>query len=123
MKARTPRPRIILLIVLVLVLVSVVGVVLVLRAQGDWKDGTYTGEAPGHGGPLAVSVTVRGGRIATVTVVSHRETPILSDAAIARIPASIVQRQTWQVDSVAGATVTSTAIREAVRNALGPAAR
>ena len=81
-------------------------------------DGTYTGTASGMGGAVNVSVTVEGGRITAIDITGHAETPGVSDPAIQQIPAAIIEAQSTDVDGVAGATVTSTAIREAVAAAL-----
>lgn len=51
-------------------------------------------------------------------MVSHNETPGISDAAIETIPAAIVEAQSTDVDAVATATFTSNGIKEAVDNAL-----
>ena len=101
------------------------GVILFIAgcSQGKWKDGTYTGEAAGNNGPVKVSVTVKAGKISSVEVVEHKETPVLSDPAISQIPKSVVKKQTWEVDSVSGATRTSDAIKNAVKNALENAAK
>lgn len=87
-------------------------------------DGTYEGCANGMGGELTVSVTVEGGRIADVQIDGHGETPGISDPALEQIPAAIVAAQSTGVEAVAGATVTSEAIKSAVEAALsgeGPA--
>lgn len=81
-------------------------------------DGTYTGSDNGMGGALKVSVTVEGGRIAAVDVLSHQETPGISDPALEKIPAAIVEAQSTEVDGVTGATLTSNAIKGAVDAAL-----
>ena len=51
-------------------------------------------------------------------MVSHTETAGISDGAIEKIPAAIVEKQSTDVDTVSGATVTSKAIIEAVNAAL-----
>ena len=87
------------------------------------KDGEYTDAVVGHnGGDLTVKVVIAGGKIASVEVVSHTETPGISDAPIASVPAAIVAGNTVDVDTVAGATVTSNAIIDAVVKCLEQAA-
>lgn len=81
-------------------------------------DGVYEGSANGMGGAVKVSVTVSGGKITAVEVVEHNETAGISDPAIEQIPAKIVDAQSTDVDAVASATVTSEAIKEAVKAAL-----
>ena len=76
------------------------------------------GEATGMGGKLTLSVTLNGDAISAVEILSHTETPGVSDGAIEQIPAAIVANNSADVDAVTGATVTSRAIMEAVKNAL-----
>ena len=83
--------------------------------------GTYEGEGNGIGGPVKVAVTVSETAIESVEIVSHSETAGISDPAIEKIPAAIVEGQTLAVDAVAGASVTSGAILTAVEQALAEA--
>ncbi len=82
-----------------------------------YKDGTYEGDATGMQ-PLKVSVEVKDGKIADVEVTEHAETEGISDPAIEQIPDLIVEKNSTDVDAVAGATITSNAIKEAVNKAL-----
>lgn len=90
-------------------------------AKGGLKAGTYTGKAQGRNGPVTVSVTVTAKAIKKVVVDSHTETPGISDAAFDKIPAAIAKKNTLNVDTVTGATVTSNAIIEAVADAVSQA--
>lgn len=83
-----------------------------------YVDGTYTGEANGMGGAVPVTVTVEGGKITAIEVGEHKETPGISDPAIAQMPQAIIDAQSIEVEAVAGATITSDAIKTAVANAL-----
>lgn len=84
--------------------------------------GTFEAEAPGvFGEAVKVAVTVSDTAIEKVEVVSHNETAGISDAAIERIPAAIVESQSLAVDTVAGATMTSKAILTAAEAALAAA--
>lgn len=93
-------------------------VVAVQNALG-LTDGVYAGEGNGFGGPIALEVEVKDGQIAEITIVSHSETPYLSDAAFEAVPASIIATQSTEVDAVSGATASSLGIIAAVENALG----
>ena len=86
-----------------------------------YNDGTYTGTAAGRNGDVKVSVTVNGGKIASVDVVQHEETPGLCEGAIAEVPAAIVKKNSTKVDAVSGATITSKAIMAAAEAALANA--
>ena len=87
-------------------------------ADGGYTAGTYTAQADGNNGPVTVEVVVDDASIVSVTVTDHAETPGISDPAIERIPASIVEGQTLAVDAVAGATNTSKAILAAAEDCL-----
>ena len=80
--------------------------------------GVLTGTADGFGGPITVSVTMDGDKIAAVEVVSNSETPEIAGAALEQIPAAIVAANSADVDIVSGATYTSNGIINAVKNAL-----
>lgn len=81
-------------------------------------DGTYTGSAKGNGGDVVVEVIVEGSAIKDIKILEHKETEGLADPALENIPAAIKETQSLKVDTVAGATVTSNAIIEAVEAAL-----
>lgn len=86
--------------------------------QASLRDGVYTASAEGFGGKLTVKVTISGGALASVEVVEHSETPGISDPAFKEVPAAMVASQSWDVDGVSGATYTSNALKEAVKQAL-----
>lgn len=102
---------------LLLVLALLVGLVPAV-AETTLTDGTYTGTGKGMHSNIAVTVTVEDGAITSVTVDSQDETPGVSDPAFEQIPAAIVAAGNTDVDAVAGATLTSNGIIEAVNNAL-----
>lgn len=77
------------------------------------------GEAQGYGGTLKVRVTVDGDKLTRVEVTSHHETQGVGTRAIDALPEAMASAGTWDVDTVSGATVTSNAIKEAVRMSLG----
>ena len=81
-------------------------------------DGTYTGEGKGRNGTITVEITVKAGKLDAVKVVKHTETVGISDAAVADFPKAIVAAQSTAVDAVAGATMTSEGIRQAVAQAI-----
>ena len=109
-------------------LILVLAMVLCMAAYGAapvqaenanlFTPGTYTGVGAGKNGDITVEVTFSADKIERITVVSHSETPSLSDAAIANIPTQIVESQSLGVDAVSGATYTSDGIVEAVADAV-----
>lgn len=77
------------------------------------------GQAQGYGGTLKVRVKEEGGRLTHVEVVEHHETQNVGTKAIDALPGTMTAAGTWDVDAVTGATITSNALKEAVRTALG----
>lgn len=86
--------------------------------EAKLEDGTYTGTGEGFGGDVVVEVTVAEGKISAVEVVENSETPDFASEALETVPASIVEKNSADVDGHSGATMTSNAIKEAVKNAL-----
>lgn len=89
---------------------------------GGYKDGTYEGTGMGFGGEITVSVTVADGKVAEITVLSaDGEDPAYYDQALAVLD-EIVSAQSTEVDTVSGATFSSTGLIDAAVDALGKAA-
>lgn len=91
------------------------------KGQGRAKafvDGKYITKAMGHEGYVNVATVFRGGAIESCKVISHEETMGIGNYAAARIPGRIVKAQSLAVDSVSGATITSSAIKAAVAQAI-----
>ena len=86
--------------------------------NGSYKDGTYTGEADGFGGTVAVEVTVKDGKIKAVEVTSAEKEDSAYLAMAEDIIPKIIEAQSADVDTVSGATFSSTGIRDAVSEAL-----
>ena len=79
-----------------------------------------TGQAKGFGGIVTVTVTMDGDKITNIVVDAPNETPAIAQAAIDGMPTKIIDANSTDVDVVASATYTSTAIINAVNNALDP---
>lgn len=97
--------------------------VMALTAAGacaaTYTPGEYEGTAQGFGGAVTVKVTVDEEAITAAEITGAGETPALGGAAIEKLQAELVSAQ--GVDTVAGATVTSTAVKEALEAALAQA--
>ena len=86
-----------------------------------YRDGVYTGTGTGFGGQMTVQVTVSGGKIADIQVLSSKDdSPYLQNACA--LLQNIIASQSTNVDAVSGATYSSAGLIEAVRNALANAA-
>ena len=84
-----------------------------------YNDGSYTAEGKGIGGKVPVTVTIKNGKIAEVTVGDNSETQGIGSKAIEQLPSAIVEANGIEgVDAVSGATVTSKAIFTAVDDCL-----
>lgn len=80
---------------------------------------TCTGSGTGiEGEPVVVEVVANADQIFSITVTEANETPGIGSVAVETLPGEMVEQQTIDVDDMAGATVTSTAIKDAVREAL-----
>jgi len=79
---------------------------------------TYTGTAQGFGGEVSVTITVEDGKITDVAAEGASETPERGGKAIANMPAEILSAGNYDVDGVTGATVTSTAVKQAAKAAM-----
>lgn len=87
-------------------------------AVGAFTDGVYQGTGTGYGGTTAVEVTVENAQIISVEVLRHHDTPSFFSRAKNPVISSILHHQTWEVDSVSGATYSSRGIKDGVKNAL-----
>lgn len=86
-----------------------------------YRDGVYTGTGTGFGGQMTVQVTVSGGKITDIQVLSSKDdSPYLQNACA--LLQNIIVSQSTNVDAVSGATYSSAGLIEAVRNALANAA-
>ena len=80
--------------------------------------GDFTGTAKGFGGDISVTLTLTDGAITGCTAEGKDETQGVGSEAIAKMPGEIAESGSIAVDGVSGATVTSTAIKEAAAAAL-----
>ena len=86
-------------------------------------DGTYQGTGKGYASDIVLDVTIEGGKIADVQVVSSNETAALGEAALPEYAAAIVETQDpAQIDVAAGASNTLKGFQEAINDALAQAA-
>jgi len=80
--------------------------------------GDFTGTAKGFGGDVSVTLTLTDNVITGCTAEGKDETQGVGSEAIAKMPGEIAESGSIAVDGVSGATVTSTAIKEAAAAAL-----
>ncbi len=99
-----------------LMLAAVMLLTLVIPAYADQQ--VLTASSDGRNGPVTVEVTVEDGKIADVKVTDHAETEGIGTIAVEQIPGQIVSNQSLNLDAISGATVTTTAILNAVAEAV-----
>jgi uncharacterized protein with FMN-binding domain len=75
------------------------------------------GEAEGYKDQITVKVTMDGDKITKIDV-AHKDTPRIARPAVEQITKEIIEKQTTDVENVAGATYTSEGIKNAVKAAL-----
>ncbi len=93
----------------------------VTTVTGTYKDGVYEGTGTGFGGAINVAVTIEGGKIAKVEVLSHKETPNIGGVAMESYCTSVVETQGVEIDAVASASNTLKGFQAAVNDALSKA--
>ena len=86
-----------------------------------YKNGTFEGSGTGYGGTITVQVTLEDDTITAVSVVSApgEDSAYLSQGE--NVINSIISEQNTDVDTISGATFSSTGILEAVNDALSKA--
>jgi len=89
----------------------------VQATAGTYTDGVYTGTGMGFRGETTVTVTVSGGIITDIEIVSYVDDREYFNRATAVVD-DILSTQSLEVDTVSGATFSSNGIIEAVANAL-----
>lgn len=85
---------------------------------GSMIPGTYEGTAKGFGGEITAKVTLSETGITAVELIGADETPSIGGAALEKIQTMVMERQTTNIDAVAGATVTKEGAIAAINSAL-----
>lgn len=92
-------------------------------AETVYNDGTYTGSAQGYGGTITLEITIKNDVITEIVPLHHSgEGAAYWDMACSML-SQIKDTQNPNVDTVSGATFTSTGIHNAVISALQSALR
>ena len=89
--------------------------------EGGYKDGTYQGSGTGFGGTITVQVTVSGGKITAVDILSASGETGSYFSSAQGVVSKVLSSQSPNVDAVSGATYSSNGIIQAVQNALSQA--
>ena len=86
-----------------------------------YTPGIYEASVNGMGGPVEVKVEFSESAIVSVTAVGDKETKGLGDVALEKLIPAVMQAQSAEVDAVAGATITSNAMLQAVASCINQA--
>lgn len=92
----------------------------------SWSDGTYTGHGTGVGGDIAVTLTIKDGKITVDEIGPNYETPRYPGWGAIENGTFVEQIEAAQGDAIDGvtmATLTTGAIKQAVKDALTQAAK
>ena len=103
-----------ILLAVAMVVVVAAGLLVYTASKGT----TSVGTAKGFGGDVTVTLTLADGKITGCTAEGKDETEGVGSKAIDQLPAAIAESGSIAVDGIAGATVTSDAIKEAAAAAL-----
>ncbi len=88
---------------------------------GGYTAGTYTATAQGINGDVTVTMTFDAEKITEVVIDASGETESIGGAAAEQLTTAILDAQSSEVDAVAGATITSNAIKEAAGKCIAQA--
>jgi fumarate reductase flavoprotein subunit len=81
------------------------------------KGGVFTGESKGKNGAIKVEVTIENQEIKDIKVVENHESEF-TKKVFEQLPKNIIEANSTDVDAISGATLTSNAITEAVKDAI-----
>ena len=87
-------------------------------ASGTYKDGEYLGKASAYNGNVEVKVTISGGKMTAIDIVKTKDDEDYFFDAQKKVIPEILEKQSTDVDAVAGATTSSEGIAHAVQKAL-----
>ena len=87
-------------------------------ASGAYKDGECFGKASAYNGNVEVKITISGGKITAIDIVKTKDDEEYFFDAQKKVIPEILEKQSTDVDAVAGATTSSEGICHAVEKAL-----
>lgn len=86
------------------------------NAAVSFTPGVYTASAKGMKGDVTVEVEFTASAIKKIQVLAHQETDGIWEEPVDSIPQAIIEKQSLNVETVSGATMTSNAILQAVED-------
>lgn len=82
-----------------------------------YKDGTYTTTATGYGGNFEIETMIKDDKIQDIVVKEHNETPSIGGVALEQMIDKMKNENSYDVDTISGATKSSQGIKDAVAQA------
>lgn len=84
------------------------------NTKESYKDGTYSIVVSGHNKDIKIDTTFKGSSIVKIEA-KHEETKGLGDTAINQTIKTIIEKQSTDIDTISGATVSSKALLDGVK--------
>ncbi len=84
----------------------------------SYKSGNFEGQADSFIGSLKVSVTIERNKIKQVDILEYSDTPGYSNVVFEHLPKKVSIDNIDELDTISGATISSKAFLQAVKNAL-----
>ena len=82
------------------------------------QEGAFIGMGIGFGGPMQVEIKVMDNRIDKIKIIDHNETLGYYEEVFRNISREIIEKQSLNVDTISGATVTSRGFLNAVKSGI-----
>lgn len=101
-----------------LLCLGISAMVLTAGCSNEAKTETFSATGKGYGGDITVTLEVSDGTITNVEIVGDKETEGVGSKAVEEMPDMIKEANSFDVDSVSGATITSTAIKKITKEAM-----
>lgn len=79
---------------------------------------TREATAKGHNGDIKIGVELDGKKIVSIKVLESIETKRIGDVAMEKMIAAAIEKQSADIDSISGATVTCEAFKKALKEAI-----
>lgn len=89
--------------------------------ENVYTPGVYEASVNGMNGPVEVKVEFSDSVIVSVAAVGEKETKGLGDVALEKLIPAVLEAQSAEVDAVAGATISSNAMLQAVASCINQA--
>lgn len=89
-----------------------------INEKGKFTAGTYEGTGEGHGGTITANVTVTADEITEIEIDAPHETESIASSAKKKVVENVLSSQSLAIDTVSGATESSTGMIAAITAAL-----